>query len=139
MLTYMPSYMPSLSRPQTARLIPGLCISSSHMIVPPPPLLSNRCNCSQDSLVVLAYMPSIICMPSLLHPQTAWTSAEDSQLLALHQEHGNSWSTISRCMAGRTPQQCRMRYFQLKGKGPEADNTTRTKVSSKSNLGGDRT
>ena len=38
-------------------------------------------------------------------------------LLRLHKTYGNSWSSISKLLMGRTPQQCRGRFFQVKGGG----------------------
>mmetsp|Transcript_27081 Transcript_27081/g.59177 ORF Transcript_27081/g.59177 Transcript_27081/m.59177 type:complete len:884 (-) Transcript_27081:1518-4169(-) len=43
----------------------------------------------------------------------SWTLEEDSRLLSLYQQHGNSWSTIAKLLTGRTPQQCRGRWCQL--------------------------
>ncbi|EFJ51096.1 transcription factor Myb5, partial [Volvox carteri f. nagariensis] len=40
----------------------------------------------------------------------AWTAEEDARLYALYQEYGSSWSMIAKCIANRTPQQCRGRW-----------------------------
>ena len=39
---------------------------------------------------------------------------EDNVLLSLHAEWGTAWSKISKQLPGRTAQQCRARFFQLK-------------------------
>ncbi len=48
--------------------------------------------------------------------QGEWTAEEDEQLIALHDQCGNSWSQISKIIRGRTSQQCRGRFFQLSAK-----------------------
>ncbi|CAG9465043.1 unnamed protein product [Pedinophyceae sp. YPF-701] len=44
----------------------------------------------------------------------AWAPEEDEKLLALHASWGTAWSRISKQLDGRTAQQCRARFFQLK-------------------------
>jgi len=43
-----------------------------------------------------------------------WTAEEDALLVQLYQESGTQWSRISKQVEGRTAQQCRARFFQLK-------------------------
>eukprot|EP00963_Diacronema_lutheri_P005508 scaffold431_cov334-Pavlova_lutheri.AAC.23 len=44
-----------------------------------------------------------------------WSKEEDEKLLSLKVEHGTKWSAIARNIQGRTPQQCRARWFTLTG------------------------
>ena len=44
-----------------------------------------------------------------------WTADEDVRLVQLYQTHGTQWSRISKHIEGRTAQQCRARFFQVKG------------------------
>lgn len=43
-----------------------------------------------------------------------WTVDEDIKLCALYLKYDNAWSSISRALEGRTPQQCRTRWHNLK-------------------------
>jgi hypothetical protein len=43
-----------------------------------------------------------------------WTLYEDVKLCALYSKYDNAWSSISRALDGRTPQQCRTRWHNLK-------------------------
>lgn len=55
-------------------------------------------------------------MPVLLwrcRLQDSWSAEEDAKLRALHAQYGTSWSRISRCLKGRTSQQCRARWHQI--------------------------
>lgn len=50
--------------------------------------------------------------------QDGWTPEEDAKLRQLHAQYGTSWSRISKCLKGRTSQQCRARWHQINnGKG----------------------
>jgi hypothetical protein len=55
--------------------------------------------------------------PVTPHPrptkQDSWSPEEDARLRALFQQHGTSWSRISKALKGRTSQQCRARFHQL--------------------------
>ena len=39
----------------------------------------------------------------------AWKAREDSALMALYDQFGSQWSSISKAIPGRTAQQCRAR------------------------------
>ncbi|KAI8114423.1 hypothetical protein M9434_002547 [Picochlorum sp. BPE23] len=43
-----------------------------------------------------------------------WSDEEDVKLCALFSKYDNAWSSISKAMRGRTPQQCRTRWHNLK-------------------------
>lgn len=43
-----------------------------------------------------------------------WSVQEDINLCALYLKYDNAWSSISRALDGRTPQQCRTRWHNLK-------------------------
>ena len=43
-----------------------------------------------------------------------WSDEEDIKLCALFSKYDNAWSSISKAMHGRTPQQCRTRWHNLK-------------------------
>ena len=43
-----------------------------------------------------------------------WSDGEDIRLCALYAKYDNAWSSISRALDGRTPQQCRTRWHNLK-------------------------
>lgn len=43
-----------------------------------------------------------------------WNFEEDVKLCALYSKYDNAWSSISRALDGRTPQQCRTRWHNLK-------------------------
>lgn len=43
----------------------------------------------------------------------SWSPEEDAKLRQLHAQYGTSWSRISKCLKGRTSQQCRARWHQI--------------------------
>jgi hypothetical protein len=45
--------------------------------------------------------------------QDSWSAEEDAKLRQLHAQYGTSWSRISKCLKGRTSQQCRARWHQI--------------------------
>jgi hypothetical protein len=45
--------------------------------------------------------------------QDSWSPEEDAKLRQLHAQYGTSWSRISKCLKGRTSQQCRARWHQI--------------------------
>lgn len=56
-----------------------------------------------------------------------WCTEEDKKLISLKQEHGTKWSVIARNIQGRTPQQCRARWFTLSGsKSSKSDDNSLT-------------
>ena len=57
--------------------------------------------------------------PSLTPPPRSetWRPEEDALLISLHDQHGTHWSRISKSLQGRTAQQCRARFFQIRGPG----------------------
>ncbi|KAK0843399.1 hypothetical protein LTS02_016109 [Friedmanniomyces endolithicus] len=40
-----------------------------------------------------------------------WTKEEDEMLLKAHEQHNNRWTAVAGLVGGRTPQQCRDRYW----------------------------
>eukprot|EP00775_Hariotina_reticulata_P010348 gene10348-10505_t len=55
----------------------------------------------------------------------SWSPEEDAKLRQLHAQYGTSWSRISKCLKGRTSQQCRARWHQInngRGKSAPASN-----------------
>lgn len=56
-----------------------------------------------------------------------WCAEEDEKLISLKQDHGTKWSVIARNIPGRTPQQCRARWFTLSGsKSSKTDDNSLT-------------
>mmetsp|Transcript_6633 Transcript_6633/g.24617 ORF Transcript_6633/g.24617 Transcript_6633/m.24617 type:complete len:437 (+) Transcript_6633:145-1455(+) len=62
----------------------------------------------------------------------SWSPEEDKELQRLRLSLGSAWATISTHIVGRTAQQCRARWFQLKShKTTTARNPASTKAKSK--------
>lgn len=57
-----------------------------------------------------------------------WTPEEDALLFALAAEHLNAWSTVAKGLKGRTPQQCRTRWYYLES-NPLAKETSLTAMA----------
>lgn len=63
---------------------------------------------------VLTSINSSHASPALFLPaQDSWSPEEDAKLRQLHAQYGTSWSRISKCLKGRTSQQCRARWHQI--------------------------
>lgn len=63
-------------------------------------------------LLLLSVGPTVAHVLPLCN-QDSWSLEEDAKLRQLHAQYGTSWSRISKCLKGRTSQQCRARWHQI--------------------------